>query len=270
MKLTRYVQCLLLICVLSQIPAALAQFDDAQEKKESSEVENLYDTFDKQEARRTRGKRIKQKEIPEPSRLADLATLEPFSDIAVIQRRFLPKTGRFEFSGSLMASVNNPFFSNLGFGARIAYYFNEKHGVVGQYYFLSNSERDVTSNLEQERGIETKSLTTPKNYAGLAYKWTPLYGKMTWLNRDIVPFDLFFTLGGGTTKTDLGNQEPTIHIGTGQVFAISKGMAVRWDLSWNFYQAEALDDNDETITNSQDDLFLMIGMSFFFPEATYR
>ncbi|MEO0337057.1 MAG: hypothetical protein AAF202_11715, partial [Pseudomonadota bacterium] len=168
MKLARDLMYLCALCVLSYAPLALAQFDDAQEKKESNEVENLYDTFDKQETKRTKSKRIKQRNIPEPSRLADLATLEPFNDIAVIQRRFLPKTGRFEFSGSLMASVNNPFFSNLGFGARLAYYFNEKHGIVGQYYFLSNTERSVTSNLEEERGIETKSLTTPKNYAGLA------------------------------------------------------------------------------------------------------
>jgi outer membrane beta-barrel protein len=269
-KTSRYFLYLFSICMLSLPPGAQAQFDDAEEQKESSEVENLYDSFDKQKTRRSRSRRSQQKRIPEPARLADLATLEPFNDIAVIQRRFLPKTGRFEFSGSLMASVNNPFFSNLGYGARIAYYFNEKHGVVGQYYFLSNSERNVTSNLEKERGIETKSLTTPKNYAGLAYKWTPVYGKMTWMNKTIVPFDLFFTIGGGTTKTDLDNQEATVHVGTGQVFALSKSMAVRWDLSWNFYQAEALDDNNETITNSQDDLFLMIGMSFFFPEAKYR
>ena len=265
----------------SKLPDSLSEYDkqysdirgvNEDEKKASSEVEQLYDTFDEKETTRQRQKRTfrRKKKAKAPSRLADLATLEPFNDIAVIQRRFLPKTGRFEFSGSLMASVNNPFFSNLGLGLRMAYYFSEKHGVVGQYYFLSNSERSVTEGLRDDQLVETKSLTTPKNYLGVAYKWTPIFGKMTWMNREIVPFDLFFTVGGGTTKTDLGNQEPTIHIGTGQVFAISKSMAVRWDLSWNFYQAEALDNNNESITNSQDDLYLMIGMSFFFPEAKYR
>jgi len=258
-----------LFCVFSS--ASHAQFNDSPQQKESSEVESLYDNFDAKESRRQKNRRKSRKtKIEAPSRLADLATLEPFDDIAVIQRRFLPKTGRFEFSGSLMASVNNPFFSNLGFGARIAYYFAEKHGIVGQYYFLSNSERAVTQSLREDRLVETKSLTTPKSYMGLAYKWTPMYGKMTWLNKEIIPFDLYFTLGTGTTKTDLGDQEPTVHIGTGQVFALSKAMAVRWDLSWNFYQAEALDENNQTIQNNQDDLFLMIGMSFFFPGAKYR
>ena len=57
---------------------------------------------------------------------------------------------------------------------------------------------------------------------------------MTWLNRAIVPFDLFFTLGYGLTETDFGNLRGTIHIGTGQSFALSKSMAVRWDLSGIF------------------------------------
>jgi len=265
----KFLSRLMLVLAFSAAPA-FAQFDE-DEKAASSEVEELYDRFDKKETRRQKTTRKeRRKKVKAPSRLADLATLEPFSDIAVIQRRFLPKTGRFEFSSSLMASVNNPFFSNLGLGLRAAYYFSEKHGVVGQYYFLSNSERSVTEGLEEDRGIATTSLTTPKSYMGLAYKWTPIYGKMTWMNKAIVPFDLFFTFGGGTTETDLGNQEPTIHVGTGQVFALSKAMAIRWDLSWNFYQAEARDVNNRAITNSQDDLYLMIGVSFFFPEASYR
>ncbi|MCB0408213.1 MAG: outer membrane beta-barrel domain-containing protein [Bdellovibrionales bacterium] len=253
---------------------ANAQFDDtpSSSQSENAEVEDLYDRYDQQEERRS---------IPQPSprkklapdkigTLSELATLEPFNDIAVIQRKFLPKTQRFEIAGMAMGSVNNPFFSNLGFGIRGSYFFTEKHAIELQYYFLSNSERDVTANLRDKRNVETKSLTTPKSYMGAAYKWNPIYGKFTWLNQTIVPFDLFFTIGAGTTKTDLGNQEPTIHIGSGQVYAISKAMAFRWDISWNFYQADAEQSDGTKITNNQDDLFLMVGMSFYFPEAKYR
>lgn len=248
-----------------------AQFDEGSQKKEDKEVEDLYDKFDKQETSRSRNDRKKQKvDKDKVGTLSELATLEPFSDIAVIQRRFLPKTKRFEFSGMLMGSVNNPFFSNLGIGLRATFFLSENHGIEASYYFLSNSERDVTKNLRDKRSVETESLTTPKNYLGAAYKWNPIYGKMTWLNRTIVPFDLFFTIGGGLTKTDLGNSEPTIHIGSGQVFALSKAMSIRWDISWNFYQAEAIKSDNSKVTNNQDDLFLMLGMSFYFPEARYR
>ena len=252
---------------------AQAQFDDtpSSESRADKEVESLYDSYDKEESRRTAPKKRRTKLLKDKSgTLSELATLEPFSDIAVIQRKFLPKTNRFEIAGMAMGSVNNPFFSNLGLGLRGTYFLSEKHGVELQYYFLSNSERSVTKSLRDNQNVETKSLTTPKNYMGAAYKWNPIYGKMTWLNRTIVPFDLFFTVGGGLTKTDLGNSEPTIHIGTGQVFALTKAMAFRWDISWNFYQAEAIEANGDKLTNNQDDLFLMLGMSFYFPEAKYR
>lgn len=72
------------------------------------------------------------------------------------------------------------------------------------------------------------------------------------------------------TATTEDEMEPTIHLGTSQVFALSKGMAFRWDLIWNMYQATAKDDLGNTETLSQNDLFLGIGMSFYFPEATYR
>lgn len=252
---------------------AQAQFDDAPagSGNNDAEVETLYDKYDSEETKRSTPQRRRSKLDPDKlGTLSELATLEPFNDIAVIQRKFLPKTGRFEVAGMAMGSVNNPFFSNLGLGLRGSYFFNEKHGVELQYYFLSNSERGVTKSLRDNQRVETKSLTTPKNYMGAAYRWNPIYGKMTWLNRAIVPFDLFFTVGGGLTKTDLGNSEPTIHIGTGQVFALTKAMAFRWDISWNLYQAEAIESNGDKLTNNQDDLFLMLGMSFYFPEAKYR
>ncbi len=270
-NITQCISRLFLFTALTSSVAS-AQFDDVppESGNNETEVESLYDKYDKEETRRAAPQKRRQLNPNKLGTLSELATLEPFNDIAVIQRKFLPKTGRFEFAGMAMGSVNNPFFSNLGLGLRASYFLNEKHGIELQYYFLSNSERSVTKSLRDNQSVETKSLTTPKNYMGAAYKWNPIYGKMTWLNRTIVPFDLFFTIGGGLTKTDLGESEPTIHIGTGQVFALTKAMAFRWDISWNFYQAEAIESNGDTITNNQDDLFLMLGMSFYFPEAKYR
>ena len=148
---------------------------------ENSEVEALYDDFDRQETTRRkedRNTRRKERKAPQPKRLSELATLEPFEDIAVIQRRFLPKTKRFEFSSSLMASVNNPFFTNLGLGLRLAFHFNEKHAVVGQYYLLSNSENDVTSNLrEQQLSVETRSITTPQTTTAPLTNGRPFTGR---------------------------------------------------------------------------------------------
>ncbi|MGE0632302.1 MAG: hypothetical protein AB7O96_07840, partial [Pseudobdellovibrionaceae bacterium] len=68
----------------------------------------------------------------------------------------------------------------------------------------------------------------------------------------------------------------TIHIGTGQNFAMSKSWAFRWDFSWNFYSANAKIETApnsrvfETKRQSFNNLYLSLGLSWFFPEASYR
>ncbi|MGE0762530.1 MAG: outer membrane beta-barrel domain-containing protein [Bdellovibrionales bacterium] len=247
-------------------------FDDEDGGSGGGEVEALYDKHEESESKkRTMAKpREAKPELKDATTLSELANLAPFSDVAVIQRRFLPRTGRFEFSANGMTSINNPFFSNLGVNLRGAYFFQEKHGIELQYSLMSKSRRSVTANLEDQRDVRTTNLVTAKSYMGAAYKWIPLFGKITFLNAHIVPFDLSFTGGFGLSKTDKKN-EPTVHLGTGQTFALTKSFAVRWDVVWNYYQATADSATGvgETKTN-HNDLFLSFGASFFIPEAKYR
>lgn len=239
-----------------------------------SEVEQVYDKFENDEKKRKEKDTVKTQEQkkarPDLTSLSELGTLAPFEDIAVIQRRFLPKTGRFEASAAGLTGLNNPFFSTFGLGARFGYYFREKYGVEVIYDYLATAKRDVTKNLRNKRQIETSSFVSPEEFFGAAFKWNPFYGKMTFLNSLIVPFDISFHLGAGMTKTNAGRQEFTFLIGTSQVYALSKSWAFRWDLRWNFYQAQSIQENGTTRKGSQDDLTLTVGMSFFFPEATYR
>lgn len=251
---------------------APAQGEALSDDNDNAEVEALYDKQEADEGKKAARKKEEAAKQPlkEVTTLSELANLAPFSDVAVIQRRFLPRTGRFEFSGSGLTSINNPFFNNLGLAARAAYHLTEKHGLELQYMFFSSTRRDVTVNLEDQREVRTSNLVTAKSYMGAAYKWTPWYGKITFLNRVIVPFDFYFNAGAGLSKTD-NQSEPTVHLGTGQSFALSKGFALRWDLVWNFYQAETESvTGGGTTTTAHNDLFLSAGVSFFFPEATYR
>lgn len=259
---------LMITFLFTMCGAVWAQSETPETDNSDLEVEALYERVEEKVAPRTTPQRreVKEKQF---NSLTDLGGLEPFNDIAVIQRRFLPRTQRFELSGSGMVTLNNPFFNNVGLALRGAYFFHEKYGVELQYFFLSTSERSVTEGLK-DRSIQTDSLVTAKSYMGAAFKWNPMYGKITFMNSQVVPFDLHFTFGGGLTKTDFSDGETTIHLGSGQTFALSKAMAVRWDLVWNFYQAEAINRLNQPITTSHDDLFISIGVSYFIPEAKYR
>lgn len=262
----------LLLLIFIYATPAFSQFDSNSD----SDLEGLYDKFETQDTERKEKKQKRASEAKalrlerEYSKLSDLGTLAPFNDIAVIQKRFLPKTGRFEFSGSGVLNTNNQFFSILGAALRGSYFFNEKYGVELSYLFLNSSKRDITKNLNKNQNIATDSLVEAESYMGAAFRWTPVYGKIAWFEKKIIPFDLFFTPGFGMTKTAFGNNESTFSIGMGQQFALSKRSAVRWDFNWNFYSADVRLTNNVEETKSHSDLMLMIGYSFFFPEATYR
>ncbi|MGZ3721542.1 MAG: outer membrane beta-barrel domain-containing protein [Bdellovibrionales bacterium] len=238
-----------------------------------SEVEALYDKEDSKPAARAEKKaeeRTPAPKIPEAQNLSDLAKLAPFSDVAVIQRRFLPKSKRFEATVGGFTNLNNPFFSSYGFEAKGAYYLTEKWAaeVIGNY--STTASRQVTDDLAKNRGITTSNLVTSRSFIGGAIKWNPIYGKITLLNKSIVPFDLNFDIGGGMTQTTDGQSVPTAHLGTSQVFAYSKSTAFRWDFSWNGFQADSTDDNGKKSKITQSDIYLGVGVSFYFPEASYR
>ncbi len=208
-----------------------------------------------------------------------LANLAPFQEISIIQKRFMPKTGRFELFGGGTIVTNDPFFNTMGGVLKFGYFLNESWGVELNYFGLTTSQRESTRELETNNGVTTESLAYPKSYMGADLMWSPIYGKMTWFNNRIIPFDLYFSGGYGMTETSTGDNSGTIHVAAGQIFSLTKSVAFRWDFSWNFYNANVTikekDGSGNVIgshqsNNSFNNLFLTVGVSWFFPEATYR
>lgn len=197
--------------------------------------------------------------------VSDLGKLSEFDDIAVIQKRYLPKTGRFEAYIAPALVLNDAFFLNYGGTGRLSYSFRERYSVEVVGVLLATTKRDVTTGLER-RGVTTTSLVTPKSYLGLDFKWTPVYGKMAF-NDKIVPFDLYFSFGVGATGTLQGSSAPSLHLGTGQIFARTKSTAYRWDFSYNGFYAQPDNQSSSSLYST---LYISVGMSFLFPEATYR
>jgi outer membrane beta-barrel protein len=195
-----------------------------------------------------------------------LTNLQPFSEVTILQKKFLPKTGRFQVHGALMVGTNDPFFTNIGPAGRISYFFTEALGIELNSFIFSSSTREATKDLANNNGVTTASLVTPKSYIGADLVWIPIYGKMTFKNEKIIPFDLYFSVGPGSTGTTNNQSASTLHLGTGQIFAVSKSFAYRWDFSWNFFSANGIDGSAQSFNN----LFLSVGASMFFPEAKYR
>ncbi len=264
MKLTR-----LFFLILS---ASLTFTTHAQDASQTDrDVEEIYERFGDTKKSENESRLTEKVDFEKGQQdLSQLAKLSSFSDVAVIQRRFLPKTGRFEISGHGLAGLNNPYFTTLGLGVTTAYYFQEKYAIELQYLKMTSSAKDVTKDLRDKRSVSTATLVTPKSYVGGAFKWNPIYGKMTFLNQKIVPFDMSFSIGGGVTQTDQNQSAGTVHLGAAQVFAMSKAWAFRWDVMWNYYQAQVTQTNGTKSQDNHSDLMLCLGVSFYFPEANYR
>lgn len=206
--------------------------------------------------------------------LTDLNKLSPFSEISVIQKKFLPKTERFQLYAGGGTTTNSPWFLNMGLKLNFGYHFTESLGVELSGLFLSNSEREVAKEIRDNNLLQPEKFINTKSYVGIDVVWAPIYGKLTMLNKRIIPFDMYISAGGGTSSTN--SQEgsvPTLHVGVGQIFAINKSMAFRWDYSWTTFQATPIPDklaNGLAEKNSYNDLILTAGFSFFFPEVRYR
>jgi outer membrane beta-barrel protein len=241
-------------------------------------LEELYDKFEDQEEAAVQKKQAKKAkadddqqkvQTKELEQLSELGKLSPFDNIAVIQRRFLPKTGRFELSTSGTFTTNNAFFNNLGLSLQGSYHFTDKWSAEFSYIFMTSDEKPITDGLVDNQNISTKALVQPDNYYGASVKWSPFYGKMAWFQQTIIPYDFYITPGIGITNTVVGGSETTFSLGLGQLFALSKSYGVRWDFTWNTYQAEVEVDGTKTSKNHSD-LILGVGVSFFIPEAKYR
>lgn len=208
-----------------------------------------------------------------PQTLSDLGRLAPFSEVSVLQKRFQPKTGRFQIGLGLGGITNDPWFQSLGSTLRFAYHFSESWAIEGVGTFLSNSERDSAKDLKSNISVSTSLIVSTKNYYGFDIMWSPIYGKMSLYNNKILPFDMYFTGGMGQSTVDGASQSQiqTFHLGTGQVYAMTKSWGVRWDLSWNTFEASQQLQSSSTESKTRfNNILLMIGGSFFFPEVKYR
>ncbi len=203
---------------------------------------------------------------PEKTLQEDLSHLSEFKQVSVIQKRYLPRTGRFQAYVGPSMTLNDPWYNVMGASIKLGYNLTEAWGLEGNYSFLSTDKTMAHKELKSENNITTDGFVYTKSYYTLGVNWTPLYGKMTWLNEKIVYYDIYFSAGFGGTEIQTGDKQDTFSIGAGQIFSITKAYAFRWDLSWNIFEAQQIDASQGTYNN----VILSAGISIFFPEAGYR
>lgn len=205
--------------------------------------------------------------------LKDLNQLVPFSEISVIQRKYMPKSERLQLFVGAGIATNTPWFTNYGAKFNLSYNFTEAFGLELNTLFLTSSQRDVAKEIKEQHNVEAGQFVNTKGYMGLDLVWSPIYGKISFDNTAIVNYEMYFSLGGGKSETNsVEKSVTTLHLGVGQIFSLSKSIAFRWDYGATSYQATPVNPaSTASIEKSTyTDLVLTAGFSFFFPEANYR
>ena len=239
-----------------------------------------------------RSKRIKYMQIKS---LSDLQKLTPKDSVSVIQKRYMPKTFRGEFNLSLSNVINHTFFYLGGTYARAGFFVREDHGFGLEGFALLPPLFKMTANdmIGPPNSISPLGIVLTKFYAGAYYKWSPFFGKFAVLNRKIVYFDMYMTLGAGMNwllngrdviEKKLGksgiklekkivklpnlksNKFPAFSIGTGQMFSITQDWAFNWELKWLLTLVQYEDGQIYSSWNTN----LSLGMNYYFPGAKYR
>lgn len=189
-----------------------------------------------------------------------------YSDLAVIQKSYMPKTGRLQVSGGGTLLPSDVFFRTVGVNGKVSYHFTETWGLEAFGYLFSSQEREEVRKLESEQRLSIKSLVSISNFYGLNLYFNSIYGKTALLNDKIIPFELYQTIGVGKVTTKESKEATSIQVGIGDIFSISRSSAIRVDLTWAFYNtANYL--GQEQASNS---LFLTLSYGHFFPEPAYR
>lgn len=186
-----------------------------------------------------------------PEARADFGEFKGY-EIRVIRPRYMAKRNRVELGSEGTLIMNQSFIYTLMATGLLDYHFSEMFALeLGMSYGFSIDKEDKRI-LEDEFDINTQILRTQYIFGG-GIMWTPIYGKTQLPSGQVVYFDSFLTAQAGMTGIQYTYEQcvtppadkadslpskpaeqtkgyPTINVGFGQKFFLSRDFSLRWDV----------------------------------------
>jgi outer membrane beta-barrel protein len=135
---------------------------------------------------------------------AEAKPVLPFSEkdvalgdkVKAVQRKGFLKRGRFEVAPLFSASVNDAFYEKFGYGLRLAYSLEDSFALALRGIAFTPYRTD---NAREGKLAFTSQLVSSQLYRQVMLDgvWSPVYGKASFLNKNIIHFDLFLAAGFG-------------------------------------------------------------------------
>ncbi|OGR03690.1 MAG: hypothetical protein A2284_14145 [Deltaproteobacteria bacterium RIFOXYA12_FULL_61_11] len=191
--------------------------------------------------------------------------------VNVVQKKRYLKRGKVEITPKGGIVVNDNFLKVNPVGLTFDIFFSEYWALELEGLYVITSKTSFTEYLEQDFDIVPEY--NSQTWQGIgSLQWCPLYGKMSFLAGTIIPYDMFFTLGGGMVGTDSGAY-PLGSFGFGQRFFLFPLLVLRFDLKFNYIKEkiQVLDPTTgnaiegELRPNDKFDFGVFGGLSLFLP-----
>jgi outer membrane beta-barrel protein len=210
-----------------------------------------------------------------PSAEAKPQEVAPFSEndvalgdkVKAVQRKGFIKRHRFEVAPQLSLSVNDPYYQKFGGGLRIAYSLQDSFALALRGTYFTPLRRDAV----REGKLAFQSQLLSSQLYGLAMLdgvWSPIYGKASFLNKNIIHFDLYLSAGFGLawSATSLEPRSEGPHfatdLGGGVRFYPKEWMAFELGLNATLYPDQPI----KSVPGTVQKVFVAnVGFSFFFP-----
>lgn len=171
----------------------------------------------------------------------DIEGEKNFSNIIVISKKFLRKTDKLEVFTYGAFSIDNAFYTEIAPSLDLTYYFKEKYAISFSYLHFFNFQRRIIKQLAETEQNDKQKFKA-KNSLGVYFHWSPIYGKIAFLNKKLIPFDLYFSLGLLQINAVYDQASKTKRFSgfavsgqMGQQFAITPSMALHWKIVSSVY-----------------------------------
>ncbi|QRO00526.1 outer membrane beta-barrel domain-containing protein [Archangium violaceum] len=211
---------------------------------------------------------------PLPSTVAETPPDEPLSpaerDVTLddrvksVQRKVYLKKNRFELAPFITLSVNDPYYTKVGAAVRGAYYLADTLALAGRVSVMQVLPEDDVR-IAKSTFASRIFYSVPQWSAMGDVEWSPLYGKVAFLN-SILHFDAYLLGGMGVVNTqvskDRGGPSLAADLGLGLRFVARDFLAVNVAVINTSYVDQPLNSSKGATQNI---MTLNAGISVFFP-----
>jgi outer membrane beta-barrel protein len=200
--------------------------------------------------------------------------------VKAVQRKGFLKRGRFDVTPVFAFTVNDAFYQKYGTGLRLAYNIHDSFALALRGITFRRPELSIPTSWKPEpfRTDNARSgkiafggqLLSSQIYDQLMLDgyWSPIYGKVSVREKQIIHFDVFLAAGFGlvwSATTEPPRNEPphlATDLGGGVRFYPKDWMSLEVGLMATLYPDRPIDSLPATI---QKVFVANVGVSFFFP-----